>query len=214
MSFGPVRLLLLLILLLAGGLGWMWLDKHAQPRNLTWTAPKALRPDMAAPAGAPQPGTTANNPATFIAILERPLFAPDRKPPPTNTPPPPDPLANIQIHGIFSGANPGIIARVDGKLRRVKVTETIGPWTLKSIEGRDVTFSQGEETRQLRLAYAPLGTTPAKTAASDTTPTPTSASPTPGGQGIVRQNSQDAARENIRRRNEIRAARGLPLITE
>ena len=41
MRLAPVRLLLLLILLLAGGLAWLWFDERGQWRNLTWTAPKA-----------------------------------------------------------------------------------------------------------------------------------------------------------------------------
>lgn len=218
MRFGPVRLLLLLTLLLSGGLAWMWFDENAKMRNLAWVAPKALPPDIKALASPPPAGPTAGSTAPFAVILERPLFAPDRRPPPPPAPPPPpDPLANIRIHGIFSGANAGILARVDGKLRRIKINETIGPWTLKSIDGRDITFGQGEENRQLRLAYARLDTpapqapaVPAPVAPASATPGQAPASPAAG----APPNQQDEARENIRRRNEIRAARGLPLLTQ
>jgi len=140
-------------------------------------------------------------------VLERPLFAPDRRPPPPPAPPPPpDPMANIQIHGIFSGASPGIIVRVDGGLRRVKVNDSVGSWTLKSIEGRDVTFAQGDEKRQLRLNYANLGV-----------PTQQTAARAPTGQasgGTVVQAAQDEARERFRAANALRAAHGLPVISQ
>ncbi|MEO8119677.1 MAG: hypothetical protein ABI606_10195 [Rhodoferax sp.] len=210
MRFGPVRLLALLTLLLAAGLAWLWLDQHAQVRNVAWVAPKALPPELKVPASAP-PGGAASDTAQFALILERPLFAPDRRPPPPPAPPPPpDPMANIQISGIFSGANAGILARVDGTTRRVKVNETVGSWTLKSIEGRDVTFSQGEENRTLRLSYAPLGQQSPQAAEKTV-----KASGAPAASLVdITQNRQDEARETLRRRNAIRAAKGLPLVTE
>jgi hypothetical protein len=211
MSLGPVRILLLLILSLAGGLAWLWVDQQGHWHNLTWAPPKALPPDIKVPVSdTPPDGMT---PAQSAAIVARPLFAPDRRPPPPPAPPaappPPDPLANIQIQGIFSGENAGILARVDGKVRRIKVNGSVGPWTLKSIDGRDVTFTQGEENRQLRLAYARLDTVAPKP------PAPTAGMPggPTAGAGLP-QNAQDDARDRLRRRNEIRAARGLPLITE
>lgn len=210
--FGPLRFLLLLILLLAGGLAWMWFDQHAQLRNLAWVAPKALPPDIKVPAGPPKAGAVADEASLYAAVLDRPLFAPDRRPPPPPAPPapppPPDPLANIQIHGIFSGANAGILARVDGKLRRIKINETIGPWTLKSIDGRDVTFAQGEENRKLRLAYARLDA-PIPQAAAANAP----AAPAPSAVSVSQQ-AQDEVRERLQRRNALRASRGLPPLTE
>jgi hypothetical protein len=208
-----LRLLVLLALLLVGGLAWLWVDEHGQLRNVTWAAPAPVYPDLSA-GKAPPPDAAAANPATFLAILERPVFAPDRRPPPPPAPPPPpDPMADIHILGIFSGETPGILARVEGKVRRVKLNESIGAWTLKSINGREVSFGQGEETRSLRLVYAridtvnaapPSGGAPAAGGPPSISSAPAAAAPNP----------QDAARETLRRRNEIRAARGLPLITE
>lgn len=217
MRLGPVRLLLLLIVLLAAGLAWLWVDQHGQWRNLAWTAPKAILPELKVPFGEVQANAPA--PAQFASLLERPLFAPDRRPPPPPPPPappvaapPPDPLANIQIQGIFSGENAGILARVDGKVRRIKLNEAVGPWTLKSVDGRDVTFGQGEENRKLRLDYARLDTVAPKAAA----PAPADGAPASPAAGVagLPQNLQDEARERLRRRNEIRAARGLPLVTQ
>ena len=219
MSLAPVRLLLLLTALLAGGLAWLWFDQSGNLRNVTWVTPAPIKPELGKTTST-QPGAAGGNPTQYLAMLERPLFAPDRRPAPPPAPPappvaapPPDPLANIQISGIFSGASPGIIARIDGKLRRVKVNEAIGPWTLKSIEGRNITFAQGSESRQMRLLYSSLGPPVVRAAVANA----------PAGQALsgqapsamaAQQGQQDEGRERLRRRNEIRAARGLPLVTE
>jgi len=193
---GPLRLLVLLNLLLAAGLAWLWVDEHAVLRSLAWVAPKALSPDITLPANS----SGAADLAQFAVILERPLFAPDRRQPPPPAPPapppPPDPLANIQISGIFTGDNAGILARVEGKLRRIKLNEAIGPWTLKSIDDRDILFSQGDQDRKLRLNYAKIAPPGAPQAM-------------PG----APQNTQDEARERLKRRNELRVSRGLPPIS-
>ncbi len=106
MRLGPVRLLVVANLLLAAGLAWMWLDEHGQWRNITWSAPATLLPEVNQLAAAGVPiGPQAVNPTQYLAILERPIFAPDRRPPPPPAPPPPpDPMADVQITGIFSGA--------------------------------------------------------------------------------------------------------------
>ena len=215
MRLWPIRVLLLLILLSAGGLAWIWVDQAGQLRNITWPPPRPLPPEIKIPSVEAQAG--AGSASDFAQILVRPVFAPDRRPPPPPAPPappapipPPDPLANIQIQGIFSGTNAGIMARVDGKVRRIKIDETVGPWALKSVEGRDVVFGQGDETRKLRLEYARLAP-PVPQAA----PPPAGSPPAQGsGNAGTPQNVQDEARERLRRRNEARAARGLPLVTE
>ena len=223
MSFGPIRLLLLLNLILAGGLAWLWFDETGKARDLAWKPPAAMAPELAKPlklADSVTTGASSANPTQYLALLERPLFAPDRRPPPPPAPPaappPPDPLANIQITGIFTGDSAGIIANVDGKARRVRVNDTVGAWTLKSIVGRDVTFGQGSDSRQLRLNYSRLGP-PVVQAANSGNAMGGAAMPGGSGQATASnavQNLQDEGRERLRRRNEVRAARGLPLITE
>ncbi len=223
LRFRSMRLLLLLVALLAAGLSSMWIDENAHLRGVAWHAPKALSPDIKLPVGPPRGGSGASDASLYAAVLERPLFAPDRRPPPPPAPPappaPPDPLADIQIHGIFVGANAGILARVDGKSRRIKLDEKIGPWMLKRIDGRDVTFTQGQESRKVRLAYARLDAPVPPAAKPSAQPASASAAPprgAPGAAGAVNlpQKVQDEVRERLMRRNALRASRGMPLLTE
>ncbi len=214
-GLGPIRLLLALSLFLGAALAWLWLDETGQWRNLRWAAPKPLAPELKVPTDWGPLAQQQSNPAAYASILERPLFSPDRKPPPPPAPPaPPDPLGNIQIQGIFTGANAGILARVDGKIRRVKVNETVGPWTLKSVNGREVTFTQGDETRQLQLAYAKLGATPPPAQATPIAATPTANPAAYAGAMNAVQKAQDETRERLERRNALRASRGLPPVTD
>jgi hypothetical protein len=215
----PIRLLVLLNVLLAAGLAWLWFDEHAQVRNFAWSAPKALPPGIKLPAVVSPSDSGGADPVALAAILERPIFAPDRRQPPPPAPPapppPPDPLADIQIRGIFTGASAGILARVDGKLRRVKVNEAVGAWTLKAIEGRSITFARGDENRKLQLSYARLDapvapTAPPAVANARAVPAPIPAASAAG----VPQNAQDETRERLRRRNELRASRGLPPVND
>lgn len=223
MSVGPIRLLLLLNLVLAGCLAWLWFDESGQPRDVVWTPPAALAPELAKPlkpADSSVAGALPTNPTQYLALLERPIFAPDRRPPPPPAPPsapaappPPDPLANIQISGTFTGERAGIIANVDGKTRRIAVNDSVGAWTLKSVSGRDITFAQGSDSRQLRLKYSRLGPPVVQAAAPGSAPSQSAVGQSSSIAGLA-PNPQDEARERLRRRNEIRAARGLPLITE
>jgi hypothetical protein len=154
--FTPIRLLVLMVLVLSGGVASLWLDQHGNLRNISWAVPAAIAPEITAPVNPlPPPGAAAVG--SYASIQERPLFAPDRRPPPPPPPPaPPDPFIGIQIYGIYSGGNGGILARVEGKVRRIKINDAIGGWTLKSIEGRKINFAQGKQTRQLMLAYSRL----------------------------------------------------------
>lgn len=97
----------------------------------------------------------------FMAILDRPVFSPTRRPPPPPPPPKvvvpvrPDPLDSIHLYGLFSGAGGGgVIARVEGKTRRIKVSEAVGDWSLKEIRPRDVVFAKGGDTRVVPLMQA------------------------------------------------------------
>lgn len=208
MTLNPTRLLLLLSISLAAALAWLWVNGQGQLKNTHWVAPALIALDLRTANSTPV-SNSSNDPSLLASILERPLFAPDRRPPPPPAPPPPpDPFANIQLLGIFSGTNTGILARIEGKVRRVKVGESVGAWSLKSVKNRDVTFTQGDDTRALRLNYARIDTVNTPPAA------PSGAAPPSGSASTASSTPQDTARDTLRRRNEIRAARGLPLIPE
>lgn len=214
MKITAVRVLLLVVALLSAGLASLWVDTQGHWLNLVWRAPAAKNPDVQPPAGL-KLMVASPTAGSYASIQERPLFAPDRRPPPPPAPPapppPPDPLADIQIYGVFSGANSGILARVEGKMRRVKVDERLGEWVLKAIDGRNVTFAKGDEKRQLKLAYAPLGVRAPQNAPANA---PNANRPSGGLGSAAAQNQQDEARDILRRRNEARAAKGLPLLTQ
>lgn len=221
MKIKPVALLILVNLLAVCALAWMWLDQNANIRNVQWQAPTPIVPHIEKVNAPSQPATAAPNPILYIAILERPVFAPDRRPPPPPAPPaeppPPDPMANVQLMGLFSGENGGVLARVEGKVRRIRVNDMIGAWTLKSVEAREASFAQGEEIRKLVLAYSKFGSAVVPVAASlpPAAGAPSSiGTPLPASTAHLAPNVQDEMRARLIRRNEVRARAGLPPATE
>jgi len=190
--------------LLAALLVTLWVGRDGKLRKMRWAEPVAVKPDLQAmvPVLA-RPG--ADSAAQFVATLDRPLFSPTRRPPPVVPvqAPPPDPLANIQLFGVYAGADGGgIIARVDGKMRRARINEKIGDWTIKEIADRNVTFVRGGESRVVRLIR---GQPPGSSAA----PTP---APDPKLQMTGAQRVQEEERERLRYLNEHNARNGLPPI--
>jgi hypothetical protein len=211
MNIGPLHLLSVLNLGLALGLASLWVDPNAEPLpQIFWTAPAPVSPEIATPTVALMTDPQGGNPDAYPVILARPMFAPDRRPPP---PPPPDPFASVQITGLFTGPTGGVLARVEGKMRRVKIGQSIGAWKLETVEGREATFKQGEQERKLTLAYAKLNVP---------LPPPVAAVPAailrpqapPQNLSAIQQTQQDDQRERLRRRNELRIANGLPPLTE
>ena len=215
MNIGPLHLLSVLNLALGLGLASLWVDPNAQPLpQIFWTAPEPVSPEIATPTVALMTDPQGGNPDAYPTILARPMFAPDRRPPPPPPPPPPpDPFASVQITGLFTGPTGGVLARVEGKMRRVKIGQSIGAWKLETVEGREATFKQGEQERKLTLAYAKLNVP---------LPPPVAAVPAailrpqapPQNLSAIQQTQQDEQRERLRRRNEMRIANGLPPLTE
>ena len=202
-----VKILLVLLAAASAALASLWLDQTGQLRNSDWIVPAPRLPDFKAPAPLTPGPDPAKAPVNYSVIVERPLFAPDRRPPPPPAPPPPpDPLADLKIRGIITGAYAGILAQVDGKVRRIKVNDSVGSWLLKSIDGRQVTFVQGSESRQIQLTYAKLNT-PAPQPQAQTSGQPAPGAPSAAG-GTSAQRAQDETRDRIRRLNEARASRG------
>ena len=162
------RLMLVLMalnLLLAGLLATLWVRPDGTLRAIHWQSPVAIRPDLGSLAAAGAQLDDADL-SRFMAILDRPLFSSSRRPPPPPPPPkvvvpvPPDPLNSMHLYGVFSGGGGGgVLAKVDGKMRRVKVSESIGEWSLKEIRPGAVVFSKAGESRVIPLVQARQGAT-------------------------------------------------------
>lgn len=187
MSRGLTIGLVALNLLLAGLLGWLWIDSQGRLRNVHWQPPAAIRPDLGSLSATSIPREDADI-SRFMAILERPLFSPARRPPPPAPPPklvapvPADPFDTVHLYGFFTGKDGGgVITRVDGKTRRVKLAESIGEWKLTEIRSREVVFTRGGASRVLPLVQARQGTAtgPARPAFSAPVLSPAAPVPTP-----------------------------------
>ena len=218
-----VRILIALSLVLLLALARLWLGADGTPRNVHWQPPELHKPDFASMIPPlPQPDPADLN--RFVATLERPLFSPSRRPPPpppppvvAAPPPPPDPLANVHLFGVFAGSEGtgGIIARVEGKPRRIYINEAIGAWTLKSIDKRNATLVRGDETRVLTLVHArgavPVapGAQAGVSAPTDAAGVPPIAAAPPTG-AVQRPDVADLVRDRTALRNAARAKAGLP----
>jgi hypothetical protein len=114
------------------------------------TSPPSVEPSVAAPALSP-----ANLPglSTYAAIVERPLFVPSRRPPPT---------ATTSIEGRYRllgivGAGPKRRAFVADGARRIEIGEgdAIDGWTVNEIEpDRVLLTSPAGEAAALKLSRA------------------------------------------------------------
>ena len=154
-----LHLLALLCVALAVILAWLWFTPAGQLRNAHWQPPAAQKNDYAAMVPS-LPGVMSADASQFIALRERPLFAPTRRPPPPPPPvaeAPPDNLSAARLSGTYQGSGAGgVILNIAGKDRRVALKSSFEGWTLQSIEGRSATFARGGQTRILQLPRAAL----------------------------------------------------------
>ncbi|WCM89171.1 hypothetical protein [Acidovorax sp. NCPPB 3576] len=173
-------------------LAWMWVAPDGSVRNVHWQEPTPHRTDFAAMLPA-LPGVTNADTGQFIAMLDRPLFAFTRRPPPP--PPPPkaaeevqvDNLSTARLSGVFVGDGAGgIIIEVAGKHRRARLNDNIEGWTLQSINGRNVTFIKGDQSRVLQLPRA------AVTSYTGMAPAAPVGAPTSIGRGAVQPPARSA----------------------
>ena len=159
MNLLPTRVLTVLCFLAMAGLALLWFDKSGQLRNSAWVAPAPIKSTVVA-TKIPDRTLSGSDVAELVAALERPIFTPDRKPPSVvqavAAAPPPDPMANVNLVGLITGASGGAMIRTDGKVRFISLNQRFGDWTLNSIEERNASFARAGETRVVKLAYAPL----------------------------------------------------------
>ena len=163
MKRGVTVLLVLVNVLLAVLVAWLWVDSQGRLRAIHWQPPVAIKPELGGLSAASTRMEDADI-GRFMAILDRPVFSPSRRPPPPPPPPKvvepvrPDPLDTIHLYGLFNGSGGGaVIAQVEGKIRRIKVSEPVGDWNLKEIRARDVVFARGGQTRVVPLVQAKQG---------------------------------------------------------
>lgn len=157
-----LTLLVFANLALALILGILWVDRDGNLRNVRWKPPSPLAVDYQQMLPA-LPERTRVDTRRFMALLERPLFSPTRRPPPPPPPPAAAPLADnfstAQLSGVFvSGNTAGVIINIAGKTRRLRINESVDGWVLHAVQGRSVTFASGGETRVLQLPRAALST--------------------------------------------------------
>lgn len=155
-----LHVLLLLNLALIGILAWLWVTPAGALRNVHWSPPAPHSADYASMVPA-LPGVSNAGRGQFMAMLDRPLFSMTRRPPPPPPPPAPpapvDTLSTARLFGVFEGGGiGGVILNIGGKNRRVRLNEVVDGWTVKAIQGRDVTFSSNGATRVLQLPRAAL----------------------------------------------------------
>lgn len=206
MMGAATRTLLFLCLAAALGLAYLWVDQNGQIRNSTWVAPAAIKSAMVATT-IPAKALGGSDIANLTAALEKPLFTPDRKPPAVipvavvAPPPPPDPMASVNLVGLLSGEAGGAMVRSEGKVRYINLTQKLGDWTLQSIEERSATFARADETRVIKLAYAPLSSVVldigTKAEVSNSVLPSNAIAPVPMSEGARLQAEDDAARRRF-----------------
>ncbi len=213
-------LLVALNLALAALLAWLWFTPAGQLRDLRWQPPQPVAPALADAKSLP---STDVDLARFVATLDRPLFVPTRRPPPkpqeVAAAPPPDPLPKIRLLGLYRNEEAGgMIASVDGNVRRVRVGDTVaGNWSLKALRGNEVVVSRGDVERTvalLRNAGSGVETAAETAAVVPGADTSGATSPTATARSAARERDLERRREQVRRMNAARARRGMPLLPE
>ncbi len=178
------RYALHLLTVLAAGLSLLlagfWLKPDGSVRNGTWVPPEPVLNDYQAMLPVLPPIGSADT-TRFVAMLDRPIFSATRRPPPPPPPPesvqapPPDNLSTARLSGVFQGEGVGgVIMLIGGKQRRAQINDAVEGWTLRSIQGRTVTFGRGAQQRVLTLERALL-----QTAGAESASTPASGRATP-----------------------------------
>lgn len=157
-----LHLLLLVNVALCLVLVWLWLTPEGKLRDVHWQSPAGRRVDVTAMTPA-LPNLAGPDTGRFLAMLDRPLFSASRRPPPPPPPPaaaePVDNLSTARVSGVVQGAGTGgVILNIAGKDRRVRLNDAIDGWSLKSIDGRTITFVRSGQTRVLQMARGQVKT--------------------------------------------------------
>lgn len=208
-----ITVVLLSALALGSGasLAYLWIDPATgQLVQHAWARPAPVKPDLPGLEQRPEASWPRVDAGAFGAMIERPLFAVDRRVPP---PPkaageaPADPLDTLRLVGVFSGERAGVIADVGGRTRRVQVNDKVGDWTLNAVEQRDAVFVRGDEKRTVQLAYSRWGSAPRPLASARPQGATALTAQTPESERARILQEQEAERWRVI--NEIRAKAGM-----
>jgi hypothetical protein len=201
---------------------WAWINPQGEVRNVTWIAPSPVAPELGEPTSH-LPMLQSLDTGVFMATLDRPLFSPSRRPVPkvvevAKEAPEVDPFAGIHLYGLYTAdeGRGGILARVDGKVQRISSGDTLAGWKIKEVRDREVVFVRDGSERTIKLAIARPGN-PVAAAAKPVLAADAAAASRPppqGGASDAQAQREDAQRELLRRRNELRAKAGAKLISE
>ena len=201
-------------------LGWLvsrWLTPAGEWIGVKWTAPAPQRPALEGGLALPQTGVDLSR---FVATLEKPLFVATRRPPPppqaASAPGAADPLTDLRLLGVYGNQQVGgVIFRVDSRVRRLKVGETLNGWTLRSVQANAVELTRGDEVRSIEIKRT-AGLEPQPTAAD--APVTGAAQPGTGARSAALEEMQRREREERRaqilRMNALRARMGAPPLPE
>lgn len=203
----------------------LWFTPDGRPIDVRWKPPAPVPPTLDAAEVLPATGVELSR---YVATLERPLFSPSRRPPPPEAASaapvvdtPPD-LHVLGLYGTHTGSGDGateprggVIARVDGQVKRLKVGDAIGRWTLKALRPPgEVVLALGDVEQAYLLQRT--AASPPPSASADNAPTDSSPSlqPQRPAANPYYQRQVDEARANVRRVNALRARSGLPPLPE
>ena len=216
---------MLLPLLLAGNvalalwLAWLWVTPAGQVKGVQWQQPAPLPPALDGDTPLPETGVDTGR---YVATLERPLFSPSRRMPPppqaASAPPVIDSPPDIRVLGLYGssadGAVGGMVARIDGQVKRVKVGDAVGRWTLKALRPGEAVLSMGDSEQVYPLRRAAADEPPASSIADNAGPAGAPSAPRAPAVDPMRQRQIEEARANVRRINALRARSGLPPVPE
>ncbi len=229
-----LALLLLVNLGLGLGLASRWFTPEGRLVDLRWQPPAPVPPAL--DAGAPLPATGVDV-ARYVATLEKPLFSPSRRPPPppqaASAAPVVDTPPDLRVLGLYgshedkaggkdgnggndgNGGQGGMIARIDGQVKRVKIGDAVGRWTLKALRPGEAVLALGETEQVYPLLRGPTDPAPSAPAGADN-PSAGASTPkaNPPAVNPYYQRQLDEARANVRRVNALRARSGLPPLPE
>lgn len=149
---------------------WLAAGLVVDTSPLAPVATPAAGPDQAALRAATAPSPAPPPLAAFRGTLERPPFAPSRRPPPPEMPPvakrtepppasPPDGLRIIGFMSASGGAKARVLMRAAdrGEAEWLETGATIGEWRVASIGDGTVTLERGGRTHVLRIFQPAAG---------------------------------------------------------